>query len=311
MMNKTTKNTHIRATTMVTLLSVLAALRLSNLIFDSNEHAKKELTIEFETKEEKIRTLQTDDEDGEYIISWNINVLGKEYLLNSPYLKAGFEQVVKDYINNDLKCEDENDSSTSFYNVEVIDNDVKRMLISGSGKCKGRRKRCRRQIKETISDAGRRLELNVFSGRDPRDTFCQNFRASNIFESFQNIFIAASFFNYYVDVNVITDLVGNLNLDYKVSFESSIGDGLNEISNVTLDPSEPEDSFTTCVEPACSQQKETMKEIFNHFDIPIIENQHECAYEGINCDQKDKVTYIWMGKFGFNDCNLFLIFLLC
>ena len=124
MMNKTAKNTHIRATTIVTLLSVLATLHLSNSFFASNEHAQKELTIKIETKEEKIRTLQTDDENGDYLITWNINVLGKEYLLNSPYLKAGFEQVVKDYINNDLKCEDENEGC-----VTVVKN--------SEGKCMG------------------------------------------------------------------------------------------------------------------------------------------------------------------------------
>ena len=127
--NKNTNNlfsTHHGAKITVTVISVLAALYISNAIFDSSGPTKNKTATGYVTRKKKIRTLQSDDENGEYFINWNINLPGKEYLLNSQYLKAGFEQVVKDFINNDLKCEDEDDSSTSFYNVEVVNNNAKK-----------------------------------------------------------------------------------------------------------------------------------------------------------------------------------------
>ena len=267
----------------------------------------------------KNRILQSNETNGEYLITWTINLEGKNSLLDSPYLKAAFEQLIKDFINKDIKCEGElDDSSTSFYNVEIIDRSLSRsetsrnrMKISGSGKCKGKRKRCKRTIKETISDAGRRLNFDVPKNTKPRNNVCETFRQTTLFDSFKNIANAASFFNYNVDVGVIEDVLGNLELDYNVEFLSSVGDSLDEIKEVSFDAdNEIKEVNTTCVEPECSLQKSVMEKILKHFDIDLIENQHECVYDGVNCDQNDKVTYIWMGKC-FNNVQLDLVWIIC
>ena len=279
--------------------SFLIASNFNNFIFETNNKrniSHKEPSFE----KQQQRVLQTND-DGDFLITWDINILGKDYLLASPYLKAGFEQIIKDFINNDIKCEDElEDETTAFFNVEVIDETEKKFRkISGSGKCKGRRDKCRRRIKQTISDAGRALNFHNSSNVDKRNNLCENFRQTSIFESFQNIFIAATSFNYNVDVDIVEDIVGNLDLNYKVTFETSVGDGLNQISNISLDPGELTEFNTICSDSECVTQQTAMQDIFRHFDIPIIENKHECAYEGVNCDQNDRVVYIWMGKY----CN--------
>ena len=83
-------------------------------------------------KEIKGRNLQ--DESGEYEIQWTLSLKGEEYLLDSPFLKAGLELAIKDNINLELKCiaEEENDDEvSSFYDVEIEED---------NGKCKGKKK---------------------------------------------------------------------------------------------------------------------------------------------------------------------------
>ena len=252
----------------------------------------------FEEKNKRI--LQSDDTNGEYLITWTINLKEQNSLLDSPYLKASFEQIMKDFINKEIKCEGElEDSSTSFYSFEIIDGSrtkKDKIKIAGSGKCKGRAKRCRRNIKETVSDAGRSPNIfDISNNTKPRNNFCETFGQTSLFDSFKYITTTASFFNYNVDVGVIEDILGNLELDYNVEFVSSVGDGLDQIKEVIFDEEDVVEVSTTCVEPECSIQKSVMEQILSYFNVPLIENQHECVYEGVNCDQNDKVINIWIG----------------
>ena len=88
----------------------------------------------------------------------------------------------------------------------------------------------------------------------------------------------------------------NSDLKYEVSFERVDDNALGQLNNIRLDLGSLEEIDTIC-DDKCTQQKETMLEIFSHFNIPIVENQHECAYEGINCNDDERVTQIWMGKY--------------
>ena len=42
--------------------------------------------------------------NGQFVVTWSLSLGGQESLLESAFLKAGFEQSVKDYINNDIFC---------------------------------------------------------------------------------------------------------------------------------------------------------------------------------------------------------------
>lgn len=55
--------------------------------------------------------------------------------------------------------------------------------------------------------------------------------------------------------------------------------------------------ITFCTESQCSTQKEVMRNMFNYFGIPVEENKQECLYQGINCNEEDTVTHIWMGEY--------------
>ena len=130
-----------------------------------------------------------------------------------------------------------------------------------------------------------------------KDLFCENFRESTIFALFQDVIVTASFYkNYFIDIDILRDTAENVDLKYEVSFEQVDDNALGELNNIRLDLGSLEETDTIC-DDVCTQQKETMREIFSHFDVQIVENQHECAYEGINCNDDERVTQIWMGRY--------------
>ena len=107
----------------------------------------------------------------------------------------------------------------------------------------------------------------------------------------------AAFFNYDVDVDVVNDLEGNLNLQYDVTFQPANTNGLDQIKEVALDAKDPVQINPTCQDATqCLTQRGILREIFEYYDIAWDDNKHECLYEGINCNEQDLVTQIWMGK---------------
>ena len=93
-----------------------------------------------------IGTTTETDVIGEYRVEWNLNLGGKDFLLESAFLKAGLERSIKNYINLVLECDSEiNDASASFYSVNFAEIEAPNLLKnrgrSGSGLCKGNRTR--------------------------------------------------------------------------------------------------------------------------------------------------------------------------
>jgi len=251
--------------------------------------------------------------NGQYIVTWALNLGGQESLLDSAFLKAGFEQSVKDYINNDILCSDDlSVKGAEFFGVEIIndsgnENRTKKMLaISGNGLCKGDIRRCEKpvQLKKKIKNAdANEIEdktSQLVKATNGKQDFCDVFLSSTIFDAFKERLLAASGFNYDVDVGVVSDLEGNIDLKYEVNFQPKVGGGLNQIDDVGLDPDEPVAINPTCTIAQCFSQKEVMRNIFTYFDIPFDEDKHECLNQGINCDSEDLVTHIWMVNYGFS-----------
>ena len=125
---------------------------------------------------------------------------------------------------------------------------------------------------------------------------CQDLQGISIFDLFRNVLITASSCNYNVDIDVIADLQGSLDLTYNVTFQPTAGDGLDQVDSVNMDAKEPVPIKTQCSESQCITQREVMRRIFEYFDLPFDKNKHECLYQGINCNTQDMVTHIWMGE---------------
>ena len=253
-------------------------------------------------RSEQHRALETEDEGGAFKAILDIDLKGNEDVLkDSDYLIASFEQIVKDYINNDIKCENESEETSTAYTsmkINFSETNKKKLAIAGSGKCIGRRKNCFKFIKQTKpKKQGRLKSINSNSTNNGKDLVCENFRESEIFESFKNVTISASFYNYFVDVKIVRDTVENLDLNLIERYEGVDDNALGDIDDVgvSYDCDTVKKRDTIC-DDECTQQKETMLEIFSHFNIPIVEDQHVCAYEGINCNDDERVTQIWMGK---------------
>ena len=248
--------------------------------------------------------------NGEYSVTWTLNLGGQESLLESDFLRAGFEQSVKDYINNDVLCSDDlNKKGAEFFGVEITTDDddelAKNTAVSGNGKCRGQPKRCQKPIDAEA------LEMDLFGEEQDdffqdeskvvkafhgRDEFCDVFLKSTIFDAFKERLLVASSFDYNVDLDVIHDLEGSLNLKYDVAFTPSKGTGLDQINRVGLDAKEPVAIKPQCAVAQCETQRETVRTIFEYFNLRFDQSKHECLHQGINCNEENLVTHIWLGE---------------
>ena len=247
--------------------------------------------------------------NGQYQVTWDLNLGGNEFLLqSSKFLKAGFEQSVKDYINKDILCSDDSGiKGAEFMSVEIGNdqqnkNNKSERSVSGNGKCRGNVRKCKKPLKlseldeAVITDDDDDVSATRSSFVQGNDV-CETFRNSTIFDAFRQRLQTATFFNYDVDVDVLHDLEGNLKLNYDISFPSSPPDGLGQIKTVDGDPADPIPiAINDCNESQCMTQREVMRRIFSHLTLPWEDDKHECLYEGINCNAQDVVTHVWMGK---------------
>lgn len=251
------------------------------------------------------RKLQDTAAEGQFVVEWTLSLGGKEFLLESPFLKAGLEQSIKDFINNDIICSNPSGPGTSnFYGVEIssvltVDSRIDMRRIEGNGKCKGDPTKCKRVIKDTAAKAAERKRRHLeqqIGKTDDNKNFCDDWKGTAIFDVFQKILVTASAFNYAIDVDVIADLEGALDLSYDVSFQPAPSDGLDQVESVDMESSEPIPVDTQCSESQCITQREIMRKLFVHFQMNFDDSKHECLHDGVNCNSDDLVKYIWIGK---------------
>ena len=236
---------------------------------------------------------------GQFRVTWSLNLGGREELLEIDFLKAAFEQSVKDYINNDIVCSDNPDvKGAEFFgvNIDVPEGENKLMAVSGNGKCKGDLSKCAKPVKKT---KGKRDFAPVDPAKiarltDNDEDFCEKFLQSSIFDAFKERLLTASSFNYNVDVGVINDLEGNLDLKYDVSFDPAPSDGLDQVDNLDMDASEPVVIDTGCRDAQCTVQRDVIRSVFQHFGLSFDEDKHECLHQGINCNEDELVTHLWI-----------------
>ena len=247
-----------------------------------------------------------------YKVVWDIDLGGKESILESPYLKASFEQSIKDYINNKGDCTDGIYLNNAANEVQFYDLEIpypfetgRKLGVSGSGRCRGSSNACRREVKETQSDAGRAArnyrEVNNITStysnsvqhRD--DDFCAAFSNTTIFDALKDRIAQASSYSYDIDVNVGTEfLTGDSIITTQVRFVPISKDGLNSINDIGMTPDDPFASGPNCNVPQCLFQRQVVKELFFYFDLPFIEGKHECAFQGINCNNDELITYMFL-----------------
>ena len=152
--------------------------------------------------------------NGQFVVTWDLDLGGQDDLLESPFLRASFGQSVKDYINNDIRCSgDIHAKGAEFFGVTIpVPEDLderggKRRAVSGNGKCKGDVFKCKKGLK---NKKGKSLE-----GRSliRKTTDCVEFNKTTIFDSFSERLLTAASYDYRVDVDTVIELVKDLNLE--------------------------------------------------------------------------------------------------
>ena len=129
-------------------LSVILYIFIYNLHVAHQYHNSKAPKYFFSNRNAN-RQLQNTNSSGEYIVTWDVDLGGKDFLLESSFLKAGLERSVKEFINNDIMCDDELSDElgdSAFFSIEIKTKDElsKKGRVSGNGKCKGNRTRCKK-----------------------------------------------------------------------------------------------------------------------------------------------------------------------
>ena len=241
------------------------------------------------------RKLQSLSTFGSYKIEWDIDLGGKESLLDSPSLEAGFEQIIKDYMNDDVQCNNELSlGNASFFSFNLVHKGDGK--ISGSAICEGHSERCKWETNQTISDAN---TGNMTTNSNESDEFCETFRNSTIFDYFKKTIATGASFNYDADVNVNDiNLEGTLDLSYNVTFKPAEANGLDMIEIILFNPKEAvEISPTDCTEAQCIMQRSTMLHIFREVGLSVYQDKPVCLYHGINCNEDGLVTQVWLGRY--------------
>ena len=254
------------------------------------------------------RVLQDVQPEGDFQVLWTMSLGGKELVVESVFLKAGLEQSVKDYINMDLKCRNQEVSTadknkvapTSFRSVAIATIRTvsqKKRLISGNSVCNGNPEFCKVGLTKSISNKNS-YQASALTSIDDMSEECQKFQNTTIFNFFENVFETGLYFDYQADIATEKkDLENTMELDYNISFIPAKVDGLNIIEEVQMDVSNIKNITTVCDDPQCEFQKPTILGLFNHFGISVDDNEHECSYTGVNCDRSNLVKYLFIGAY--------------
>lgn len=255
----------------------------------------------------------------ESVISLNVDLGSKAHVIyQSPFLKAGLEQSIKDYLNLDVGCNNEILDRPAFYSVELNGDDTQQKVSKHKDVCEGyeiqnatqgveNRTTCTRNYVR-CQDVGRtKCKERVFSWAAVMNKMKREYAQPSgqskskcqysIFDFFAEKVISASRFNYNLDIEVINEIGTNFKLDYKVTFIPDQSNELNQIQGLGVNFEEPVPVTTICSRDECINQEQTMKRLFSHFDIAYDEEKHECLQEGINCDNENVVTFIWLSTY--------------
>ena len=238
-----------------------------------------------------------------------ISIAGKEGFLNlvseSIFLKAAFEQSLKDFINT---CADDIDAATILSLIidipETPQDDQGRLrrlsetdscvlmntnlgnasnincYLVAKSKCDGSRKKCSERVNGRYLD---NLKTNNSSKSKSKDCV---FDIKDIFLK-KNMTLSSFKYDFqFDDSNFDKDLSFSFDITSKTTV---LADQVQDLFADVID--ETEIDFD-CVGD-CVNQDTIIQEIFEVFEINFRKEKHVCAQIGINCDEDNLITHIW------------------
>lgn len=166
------------------------------------------------------RKAQTLNETGEFLLEFGVNIGEQDTVLDTPFLKAGLEQSIKDYLNLQLKCGSARkmNGHSSFHSLSIektVSTAKKRAVISGIGRCNGNLNKCNLGVESAvIKKSGKRFNPNI-SKKDQNS--CQDLNSATLFDMFDKILVSGLFFSYNADIHEKrSELQESLDLDYNI-----------------------------------------------------------------------------------------------
>ena len=240
------------------------------------------------------------DENGQFIVQWNLNIGSQTSVLETSYLKVGLEQAVKDFLNLKLSCKPtKNNIITSFRSLairKIATTTGKQQILTGTGKCVGSKDDCKTNLK-AIDSTERKKRSNESSSVHKRDDPCDDFETTTIFDLFDKIFVDGLFFNYNVDLEAERqNLKDTLELDFNVTFLPTKSESLESIEEVDLAFKRLKPAPSVSSSKQVIEQKDVILNLFRHFGDELDESLHECEQQNIMCHEDDTVKYIRISK---------------
>ena len=245
------------------------------------------------------QTAPSVNQNGNFTVEWNVNIGNQSSLLESFYMKAGFEQAVKDFINLQLQCDTKKGNLNAVFRSlsirRITTTTGKKQILSGVGKCIGDRDICKKNLQ--ARDSTMRKPRLTQKTSNKKNNPCEDFENNTLFDLFDDVFVDGLFFNYNVDLEgQKQELKDTLELDFNVSFIPTKSESLETVEEVDLSFKRIKDSTVDCSSPQCTIQKEVVVELFRYFADDFDETVHECEHARIMCHDDDLVKYIKIGE---------------
>jgi len=243
----------------------------------------------------------------------------------SPFFRAALEQSLKDFVNIVPLCRDDSDNkngldllSYTSYNLDFMsqptanskgtnDENDKPCVLLGSNwgglenitcfveiktKCRGPREECKKEFNERLLDNNIEQKNNKTGSHNSVCDF-------DIADFLREKYTSSSIFEYNLEES---EIPGE---GFTVSFEqSSSTNSISDVGNVEALDNLVEIDVIRCLQ--CEVQPEILQEFYRNFDMELNYENTECEQLGINCNEENMSTQIWLSEF----VNLFDILII-
>ena len=262
----------------------------------------------------KERILQENKSNAEHemIVTVFLTIDNFRLLLSSAFFRAALEQTLKDYVNGAPECVDrssnKNDIDLVSYTSFALDlapqlqanveekKDVNKTscVLLGSNwgnieditcyievktKCRGSREECKKQFNDRL------LDNNIVQKSNKTESqkgFCD--LGLNDLLGDRSTF--SSIFNYHVLDSESFDF------DFQQSNEK-----LAKTKDIKAEHNNTQSNNVPCLDQ-CQAQHQTLQDIYEDFGEDFFyDGDHECDHKGLNCNQNNIVTSIWLSEY--------------
>ena len=149
-------------------------------------------------------------------------------------------------------------------------------------KCRGPREDCKKKFNERYLDNNIEQKNNKTGSKNSVCDF-----------DITDFFTPSSIFEY--DLEESEESIDGFAIGFQVGFEQSSDTSLTDIDNVEALDNLIEVDVIRCLQ--CEVQPEILQEFYRNFDMELNYKNNECEQQGINCNEENKTTQIWLSEF--------------